>query len=66
MKRSSVPLVSSVPTTSTTGEPAARAGRGSAIASTLAGPAEAMRAFASIRALGTGCDHRVGGVGLET
>jgi hypothetical protein len=32
----------------------------------LAKPAEAMRALDSIRALAAGCDHRVGGVGLET
>ena len=67
MKRSSVPLVSSVPTTRTTGGAAGRvAGRASATASIRDGPAEAIRALDSIRALATGCDHRVGGVGFET
>jgi hypothetical protein len=29
-------------------------------------PVDSVRAAASIRAIGTGCDHRVGKVGLET
>ena len=67
MKRSSAPLVSSVPATMTTGGPAGSAtALGLGPASILPGPPEAMRAADSMRALGTGCDQRVGGVGFET
>ena len=69
MKRSSSPLVSSVPTTSTTGGPLRGAATGVAPAPRglveRSTPAESVRAAASMRAIGTGCDQRVGGVGLE-
>lgn len=69
MKRSSVPLVSSVPTTNTTGGPEVCAVTGSrlrrAVSSRRATCVESVRAAASMRPIGTGCDHRVGGVGLE-
>ena len=70
MKRSSAPLVSSVPTISTTGGPEA-CGCGAVAPRPLPGlpaaltPVESVRAAASIRAIGTGCDQRVGSVGLE-
>jgi hypothetical protein len=70
MKRSSAPLVSSVPTTRTTGGPDVCAVAGSrlrrAVSSRRATCVESVRAAASIRAIGTGCDQRVGKVGLET
>ena len=67
MKRSSTPLVSSVPATMTTGGPEGSVtARGAGAASVRAELIEATRAVASMRAFGTGCDHRVGGVGLET
>jgi len=69
MNLSSSPLVSSVPTTSTVGRPELRAAsmsrRGRAASSSLSTPVESARAPDSMRAIGTGCDHRVGGVGLE-
>jgi hypothetical protein len=69
MKRSSVPLVSSVPTTSTTGGPEASAVTGSrlrrAASSRRATCVESVRAAASMRAIGTGWDQRVGSVGFE-
>ncbi len=62
-------MVSSVPTTSTVGGPELRAAnasrRGRAASSSLNTPVESVRAPASMRAIGTGCDQRVGGVGLE-
>ena len=70
IKRSSTPLVSSVPTTSTTGGPdvcwAASARVCLVALSSRVTPVDSVRAAASIRAIGTGCDHRVGKVGLET
>ena len=69
MKRSSAPLVSSVPTTSTTGGPEVWVVTGSrlrrATSSSRVTPVETVRAAASMRAIGTGCDQRVGSVGLE-
>ena len=68
-KRSSSPLVSSVPATITTGAPPAPSGRNGArglVGSTSESwPAELVRAAASIRAAGTGCDQRVGTTGLD-
>jgi hypothetical protein len=67
MKRSSAPFVSSVPAIRTTDGPdGSNGGLGAGVGSSLAELAEAIRALDSIRALATGCDHRVGGVGLET
>jgi hypothetical protein len=69
MNLSSSLLVSNVPTTSTVGGPELRAvnasRRGRAASSSLNTPVESVRAPASMRAIGTGCDQRVGGVGLE-
>ena len=70
MKRSSSPLVSSVPATSTTGRPG-RAGTAAPAwrsAGRVFDPRNAGRERAR-RGLdardGTGCDHRVGSVGFE-
>ena len=71
MKRSSSPLVSSVPATRTTGGPdapgtAVPAWRFCRAASSIrVTPVESVRAAASMRAMGAGCDQRVGSVGLE-
>jgi hypothetical protein len=48
------------------GPDGAAAVRTSVVSSLRTGPIEAMRAPDSIRAFATGCDHRVGGAGLET
>ena len=69
MKRNSAPLVSSVPTTSTTGGPELCIESGSrlcrAASSSRVTPIVTVRAAASMRAIGTGCDQRVGSTGLE-
>ena len=70
MKRSSSPLVSSVPATITTGWPLAASGlisaRRLAAASSATTLGVLVRAAASILATGTGCDQRVGSVGFDT
>ena len=70
MKRSSAPLVSSVPATITGAAPARWIGRSStAGAAPLvagSGAAVCVRAAVSIWAMATGCDQRVGIVGFET
>jgi hypothetical protein len=62
-------LVSSVPTTSTVGGPELRPAnapwRGRTASGSFNTPLERVRAPASMRAIGTGCDHRVGGYGFE-
>lgn len=63
MKRSSAPLVSSVPATSTTERPAPESGRG---AGSGRGATVTVRAACSITCTGTARDQRVGGMGFET
>ena len=69
MKRSSGPLVSSVPTTRTAGGPLDKVDMGEnrrrEASSIRVKPVESVRAAASMRATGTGCDQRVGRTGLE-
>ncbi len=69
MKRSSSPLVSSVPATITTGGPLAASGlisaRRVAASSSETTLAALVRAAASILATDTGCDQRVGSVGFD-
>ena len=68
ISRSSSPLVSSVPATTTTGSLAAveaEAAPRCGISATRRTAAEAVRACASIWAAGTGCDQRVGSFGFD-